>query len=373
MYKAIFSRIFAIASLIVALVFFWARFSNGLIEVTIGDREPELVTFKPPHSLEYALVATFLCVVFYGLSRFFEKRAEKVSAPDKIDKCLNPDEWWSEYLDPSLRYIGTYEKDRIKAYLEELGKYFQKYKLYFLDEISEYSIKIELRGQMRDYPVKLNFSAFNELILSLKADIFPAYLQIYKQSGLFSEEKAKSCQPEYLETYISDYAKVYSHFLRLNYDLGKIPVHKDHTDPWNKDDLLRIFLANGVFIEGYEEISNLHLAVFQSFSKEFQAVLLENIIGNRINYIQLSSEKIELCIQAGQILEKPITSVNEGLNLLRSIAEEFETVPPSGKLVVASDKNAPAQKVRLVTCRYCTSKYPLTDECKCPNCGAPFS
>jgi hypothetical protein len=35
-------------------------------------------------------------------------------------------------------------------------------------------------------------------------------------------------------------------------------------------------------------------------------------------------------------------------------------------------QNNTVRKVKLVTCSYCTSKYPLTDECSCPNCGASY-
>jgi hypothetical protein len=209
--------------------------------------------------------------------------------------------------------------------------------------------------------------------LSIKADIFPAYFEIYKKSGLFSAEKAMNCQPDYLETYMSDYAKVYSCILNLQNDPEKIPVHKDIQDPWNKDDVLRIFVAKGIYIEGYEEISNIHLAVFQSFSEEFRNNLTGFMINNQIRHIALYLEEVQIAFRCDQLLIRPITGVEESLKMLLAVAGELETVPYSETMNFDTGNAENLVKVRLATCNFCTSKYPLVNECRCPNCGAPNS
>jgi hypothetical protein len=59
--------------------------------------------------------------------------------------------------------------------------------------------------------------------------------------------------------------------------------------------------------------------------------------------------------------------------MLLAIAAEFETVSYSGIMNFDYDNDEKSVKVRLATCSYCTSKYPLVNECKCPNCGASYS
>jgi len=358
--------------LVSAIVFLWSRFSDGAIDVTINDSQ-KTVYFKPAHSLEYGLFSSISSILFFVLAFLVRPKLEAVPVENGQDENLSPDQTWSKYMESSLEYGATYEKTKIREYFEELGKSFQTFKIHHFEEISEYYIKIELRGVFKDFPVKIKFSWFNDLNVSLKADIFPAFLEIYKKSGLFSAEKAKNCDPDYLETYITNHAKVYSEILKLNFNLEKIPVHKDINDPWNKDDKLRIFLANGIFVEEFEEAANVQLAVFHALSKEFQNTLIESIHTNQLKYVLLSTNEIELSIKADKLLEYPLTSVFNSLDLIVLIAKEFETVSFSGKLHFDNVGNEASEKVRLVSCRYCTSRYPLINDCSCPNCGAAYS
>jgi hypothetical protein len=237
-----------------------------------------------------------------------------------------------------------------------------------------YHVKIEMRGKAKDYPVRVLFTPFtHDLKLCMKLDVFPAYLQLYKKSGIFSEEKALSCSPDYLETYISDLARAYDLILQLIYNLEAIPVKVEKDDPWRKDDILKIFVANGVYMEAYEDLLNLHMAIFNLLQDDFKEHLLEQMIESELSSVSILQDEINICIKSGRIFTKPISTVSKGLDLLVRIAAEFETVPVVSELVLAKDGDQKTIMARLVSCSFCSTRYPLKENCKCPNCGASYS
>ncbi|MFN8257719.1 MAG: hypothetical protein U0W24_18635 [Bacteroidales bacterium] len=360
--------------MIASIVYLFAHFYNGTIDLSIQN-EQKTVVFKPLHSLEFGIMFLIISILLYMITFYLKTREEKLQKILEKEKelALTPDEKMTKLLENNLKHIGTFEEEKFILFFDELGNYFQNYKIVHADNLSSSPVKIELRGQYNDYPVRLRFSYQNELLISAKADIFPAYLEIYKNSGLFSAEKAKECSSDYLETYITDYAKSYSDILQIAYNPEKIPVHKDITDPWNKEDILRVFVGKGIYIEGLEYIIDIYLAVFKSFTEEFRIKILAFMADNKIANINLTTDEIRIALPSEQLLLKPLTQVRDVLDFILNIAGEFESIPITGKINFDTGIPESTIKVRLNTCKYCTTKYPLMNDISCPNCGAPYS
>lgn len=375
-YKIIIFNTLGYVSIIAALLFLWSHFTDGAIDVEIGDTQ-KTVYFKPAHSLEIAIASIIVCIITWW---YYKKRITKEDEDNKVikERVINenssPDEVWCEYLNYSLLNEGIVEIEKITRYLEEIGKFFDSYTLIDPGESSMYHIKLEIRGKVKDYPVRLHFTPFtDDLKLCMKLDVFPAYLQLYRKSGMFSEEKALSCPPDYLDTYISDYARSYELIFHLNYNLEAIPVKAEKDDPWRKDVMLKIFVANGVYMEAYEDLLNLHMAIFNLLNEDFKKPLLEQIIELELQSVSILQDEINICMKSMRIFKKPLSTVSKGLELLLRIAAEFETVPIGGELVLAKSGDQKTIMARLVTCSFCSTRYPLKDQCKCPNCGASYS
>ena len=372
--KYIVINLLAWIALLAALVFIFAHFYNGTIDLTIGE-EQKFVVFKPPHSLEIGIICLVLCILLFLIYGYLERNEKQVQQKRDREAALlwTPDEKMSKLIEGSLHFSGSYEEGKIRMFYEEVAKPFQEYKIIQTDTFSYTGANVELRGKYKDFAVRLKFSYLNELQLMIKADIFNAYLEIYKNSGLFSAEKARDCIPEYLETYISDYAKSYSLIFLLYYNPDKIPVHKNDKDPWNKEDVLRVFVGKGIYIEGFEDGLNLYMAVYNAFSEDFRSELLSFMFENKISNIQITQDEIVMAIPPDQLLLKPLTLSYQGLDFLLRIFGEFETVPVTGKINLATEETKNGLRARLNTCNYCSTKYPLINDCSCPNCGAPYS
>jgi hypothetical protein len=305
-------------------------------------------------------------------------------------KPKTEDDIWRKKIRKLVTYTYTYADDipKTKAYFEQLLKLLNSGKV-LENEISDvmYCItSVEIRGIFKDYPIKINFDKYGTLNIFLKKDTFPYFFDIYKKSGLYrireqlteieklslESEKEDTFQKEYFESILSAYAKVQSSMLIIIYDPTKIPIHKNPDDAWSEDDMLRIFIDKGIYVLGNEERTDIFIHIFNTFNDEIQKKILNFISNFKIDVLDIGFEEMQIKISDNNIILNPISAVKESMEILLKIAEETDSVA----YTISDEKkyiSKQTEKLRIVTCSYCSSKYPLINNCKCPNCGASYS
>jgi hypothetical protein len=160
--------------------------------------------------------------------------------------------------------------------------------------------------------------------------------------------------------------------LIIIYDPTKIPIHKNPDDAWSEDDMLRIFIDKGIYVLGSEERTDIFIHIFNTFNDEIQKKILNFISNFKIDVLDIGFEEMQIKISDNNIILNPISAVKESMEILLKIAEETDSVA----YTISDDSkynSKQTEKLRIVTCSYCSSKYPLINNCKCPNCGASYS
>jgi hypothetical protein len=274
-----------------------------------------------------------------------------------------------------------------EEFLNKIGEKLKNYKIH-----EKEGAKKQLRGTYKDFPVKINFSYFH-VSVHIKVHVFPFFLEIFYQSGihdvtknmteLFGKsilENFESIGEEKREEIIRQstemYAKmVYQNIMDLHWDPGKVPVKKDVEDPWSGDDQARIFLGKGIFVEGPDEAIEVNILFFNSMQESVQQKILETMEFNKISRLKVNAEDIEFEISESILskAEKPIDLIFEILDVLQIIAQEFEHIEISEIQRKNKSETKKIKRFRLISCKYCTSKYPLTEKARCPNCGASYT
>ncbi len=165
-------------------------------------------------------------------------------------------------------------------------------------------------------------------------------------------------------------------WLWLCWSLKAIPKPKGQDEDWADDDhLIRLFLAKGLYLEGYENEIDEQLSVYRSLPVDFVEDLIntiqqEKMWGLFINYNMEGIIRIEYYEQYTEMKE-PVEKVSRGLLFMSRIARYFnleEVVQRKSKS--SKGGHTKDDKSKRITCTYCTSVFIHDTESRCPNCGA---
>jgi hypothetical protein len=159
--------------------------------------------------------------------------------------------------------------------------------------------------------------------------------------------------------------------LEIEWDPKKIPVHSDGDDDWGDDDEIRAFVGKGVFIEGDKDEVNNSLAILASLPVADQIV--ETIERLRLTRFYIFSESIDVGFDDNSYeMADPVAMVSEAIAMMASVARVVgtATIPAPGQTV--SSAGVTIVPVNLVNCTYCSTKFNLGANSRCPNCGGAF-
>jgi hypothetical protein len=154
-------------------------------------------------------------------------------------------------------------------------------------------------------------------------------------------------------------------------DMDKVPVPvdpNDPNDPWAKEDVQRVFLAKGVFMEGQGDVES-KLSAWRGVPAETQAAILAEVERQDVNVgatptgvtvaglglLQYMDDPVTTCVSAAKLLELLKTGVSRGDYM-------------AGAGGSAASPGGPTEKL---TCKYCRSVFVFAlGKSACPNCGA---
>ncbi len=176
---------------------------------------------------------------------------------------------------------------------------------------------------------------------------------------------------EYDMGWIRPEFKIENHLgtLRLERDHSKIAKTKDNDDDWADDDQLRVFVAKGIYVEGYENYVEESLATVKSLPPELLGDLLENIETYRLRGFTMGPDSLEASSVPGfDELEDPVVHIAGLLRFMHRIAVG----------VAASGGDPAGDREAVVTtgaggrllCAYCSTRFLPLATTSCPNCGA---
>ena len=161
--------------------------------------------------------------------------------------------------------------------------------------------------------------------------------------------------------------------LELEWDLEKIPVHSDDDDDWGDDDEIRAFVGKGVFVEGDKDSVNNSLAALASLPAEVGDRIVKTIEGLRLTRFYLFSESINVGFDDNSYeMADPVAMVTEAVAMMVNVAKTVGTVTPPAPGQAAPVGGVTAVPVKLVGCTYCSTKFNLGANSRCPNCGGAF-
>jgi len=225
--------------------------------------------------------------------------------------------------------------DLIKELLNSVGAGFDEFKPKY--EVNDDDC-IEIRGRLNDFNVKVSIN-----------------VRDFKTETFVKVNYADSApRPQ------------------LNYDLSKVPQERASTeeDPWAEDDEIRVFVGEGVFFESSDEDDiEEGLAYWEQIDDSMRKALIEGLAEHKIEMITASYDEIETSYWNAEDLIQPLDTSKAILgcvSLSTLIAKSLEGI-------VVKDSSGATRVNKLVTCKYCSSKYPLGAEAKCVNCHAPYS
>ena len=131
-------------------------------------------------------------------------------------------------------------------------------------------------------------------------------------------------------------------------------------------------MGKGLFCESenQEDIDNM-LAFWNGISEALRIRIKKVMIGNKYCFFGINEQVIKSSVFSADDLTHngaPLTMVTKMLDLMARSAKEIETI-----VVPAHEASRETRQLRLVSCEYCGSKYPLDRSAKCPNCGSSYS
>ena len=158
----------------------------------------------------------------------------------------------------------------------------------------------------------------------------------------------------------------------INYDLTKVPKERASTeeDPWADDDEIRVFVGEGVFFESSDEDDiEENLSYWEQIDESTRKALIEGLTEHKIEMISATYDEIETSYwNAEDLLQPSDTSkaIVACLSLSILIAKSLEGV-------IVKESSGDTRVNKLVTCKYCSTKYPLGTDANCVNCHAPHT
>lgn len=153
------------------------------------------------------------------------------------------------------------------------------------------------------------------------------------------------------------------------WDPRKKPIQSSNDD-W-EDEEIRLFVAKGVFVEGFKETVRKKLNAFTALPADFGADILANIRRYKFSEFDISSDEISVeCTDNVRDMYDPLSSVWEVVDWVAKSSLLFSAETPSSP---QSEMEAPSvAQLQLVRCSYCSATFNIANNSHCPNCGAPY-
>jgi len=245
---------------------------------------------------------------------------------------------------------------------------------------------IQLRCAYKNLPVKIYCLTHYkyDLEVYVKSNIVQRLQQIGRQWEIDPSSRwfMLSLPNDTPQNWATESSGVFT-VLTILWDPDKIPRKTDRSDPWSTGDENRVFLANGIFIEGKEKEIEKSMVLFQSMSEKLRKEILETVGMNKIESLRVHcGGNISVLISQKCLVEsrKPLTMMADVLEMLIKMAGEMESAASQvktgidGEEIKTAENDADfAAKTIIATCAYCTSKYLPGERLSCPNCGASCS
>ncbi|MCP4138276.1 MAG: hypothetical protein GY754_45360 [bacterium] len=218
----------------------------------------------------------------------------------------------------------------VRKLLETVGKSFDSFKIKTFVDNGE---KIELRGVRKGFPIKITCRS---------------------TSGLGFEILCK----------VKNRIKLF----QIMYDESKIPTknENDENDPFSDSDLVRVFVSKGLFLENSPPVPiEPALDLWERISDKLRNMFIQTLTGTECQYFIIRHDDIITKFKVKE--NNPAAELTDMVNLTSAISKEIEVIN-------VKDNNQANKKTlyRLVACKYCGSRYPLTETAKCVNCGAAY-
>jgi hypothetical protein len=175
--------------------------------------------------------------------------------------------------------------------------------------------------------------------------------------------------------------KDYSHLtglygiLNIKKDSKKIPKEKIPHDPWAANDIMRVFLGKGIFIESKgERHTEESLLFYNNIPVDIQNDIINALEKNNIWFFTIKSEQIDLWLWSGFFIntKRIIKDIFILLDLMFRI-NYFLEKNKEAYIPTTAEESKKKSQLKLVRCNYCNSHSPFTEKYKCPNCGAAYS
>lgn len=160
--------------------------------------------------------------------------------------------------------------------------------------------------------------------------------------------------------------------LMLERDHDKIPKHKQADDDWADDDELRVFIARGIFVEGYENDINQAFATLGALPNGFVPWLcgqLERLVLSRL-FATHDTMSVGFEPDVDQMRD-PVQHIMDAVHTLKQAATGLAQ-GTAGPMAVQQGYVQQAAPMHRVGCDYCGTLYVLGTSSHCPNCGAPY-
>ncbi len=154
--------------------------------------------------------------------------------------------------------------------------------------------------------------------------------------------------------------------LLLRRDLDQIPTAAGPADDWSEDDLLRVFVARGIFVHGDEHDVARSQATLARLPEAVAAALLDGMERHGLATVEAGDDLLEVELaDAVPRMPDPVAQLRGALALAGELAVAL------GAADGAVRRARPGFEGR-VRCAYCATLYVLGDRSHCPNCGAAF-
>jgi len=244
-----------------------------------------------------------------------------------------------EVLWDNEKWLSTY-----KSIMNEVGKSLENPKIK-LDEDDE---TLEMRARIHNTPIRITWG-FDPDDAS-----YPGFIAIeMKVSGRIKE-------------------------FQLNWNPEKIPREKDGKwdEDWEEesDDLLRVFVAKGIFFEGTELFVNENITALNSLPEELKTTLYKTMWSIPISQIEIDGDPGSIRVNYDKnviMLQDPVGDITRVIDVMVKVAEEIKTDAPKEDAEEVEEDEV--ESFERSTCGYCTTCYVLKLRHSCPNCGAPYT
>lgn len=165
-----------------------------------------------------------------------------------------------------------------------------------------------------------------------------------------------------------------------NVDLDHQPEYVNQPSPeaWSEDDVQRLFVGKGVYIETFAWGMPDELLGFRSLPWEPMYYVVQGMIRDRARHVYIRSDEIEFdFLDDLQEMQDPVSQVARFSQIVAWAAAKWAATPPDPSIQAARDAAEGGKGVDFpgapitITCSFCRTLYLLGADAACPNCGAP--